>query len=291
MHFKFNRNLTLKVEAAQVVWFSDPPKINFDANPIYTALGANEEINISVHGKPKPDVICSNMDLSGPREMIELPDNKPGVSRYILRINGVTIAPSKPEVVSPPYSSHADYYLLGWRSMSKSPMRNATFKIKSYSDDAATEDTRTISLNDPMVARGNTTSDEIQEFWHHLANLAYNSEHTVHIRACNEYACTDFDLQIPDVKFKTLKDSSYKIDPSLLLIPPTASLRAAAFLQGNGSELSKTVSTLFTLLALTFALNFKKAISESEIFELRRKLFMLPKAHKGEESKLDEIFH
>ncbi|VDL41180.1 unnamed protein product [Hymenolepis diminuta] len=243
-------------------------------------MGANEEINISVHGKPKPDVICSNMDLSGPREMIELPDNKPGVSRYILRINGVTsndlgehtcsatnkfgsdykyltftLAPSKPEVVSPPYSSHADYYLLGWRSMSKSPMRNATFKIKSYSDDTATEDTRTISLNDPMVARGNTTSDEIQEFWHHLANLAYNSEHTVHIRACNEYACTEFDLQIPDVKFKTLKDSSYKIDPSLLLIPPTASLRAAAFLQGNGSELSKTVSTLFTLLALTFALN------------------------------------
>nr|CDS30788.1 gag pol polyprotein [Hymenolepis microstoma] len=257
-----------------------PPRINFSANPIYTALEANEEINITVYGKPKPDFICTDIDLTEPREMIELPDNKPGLSRYVIRINSVTeddlgnhmcsatnkfgtdnkylqftLTPSKPEVVSPPYSNHADYYLLGWRSMSKSPMRNATFKIKSYSDGTVAEDTRTVSLNDPMVAKGNTTSDEIQEFWHHLDNLAYDSEHTVHIRACNEYDCTEFDLQVPNVKFKTLKDSSYKIDPSLLLLPPTASLRAATFHDGNGSELSKAVSTLLTLLALTFALN------------------------------------
>ncbi|VDO14888.1 unnamed protein product [Rodentolepis nana] len=252
----------------------DPPKINFSANPIYTALEANEEINITVYGKPKPDFICTDIDITEPREIVELPDDKPGLSRYVMRINSVTandlgnhmcsatnkfgtdnkylkftLTPSKPEVVSPPYSNHADYYLLGWRSMSKSIMKNATIKIKSYNDGTEAEDTRTVSLNDPLVAKGNTSSEEIQEFWHHLANLAHDSEHTVHIRACNEYDCTEFDLQVPNVKFKTMKDSnlstpfihstavlfwpytnfvslgSLKIDPSLLLLPPSASLR------------------------------------------------------------------
>lgn len=34
--------------------------------------------------------MCDHMDLSGPRELEALPDEKPGVNRYLLRLQGVT---------------------------------------------------------------------------------------------------------------------------------------------------------------------------------------------------------
>ncbi|KAM7534631.1 hypothetical protein Aperf_G00000106898 [Anoplocephala perfoliata] len=229
-----------------------PPQIKYDASPIYTALGAEEKITFTVHGKPKPEVQCDQMNDSEPRELEELPAEQPGVNSYMLRINAVTVddlggytcsatnkfgsdrlvlaftlAPSKPEVISPEFSSHADYYLLGWRAKSRAPMRNATFRIQSIGSDAeAKEEIRTVSMSDPMVAKGNTSSEVEQEFWHHLANLSHNSEHRVHIQACNEYACNEFDLKKPDVTFRTNKEySSNKIDPEILMKPPSASLR------------------------------------------------------------------
>lgn len=144
--------------------------------------------------------------------------------------------PSKPEVVSPPFSSHADYYLLGWRARSKSPLKNATIHIvavglllKSISvpivkfircvtglltfqlnqgASGKKSETRLVSLDDPMVARGNTNSNEVQEFWHHLPNLTYNTEHHLHIGVCNEHACKEYESDTPSVKFKTMKFSS-----------------------------------------------------------------------------------
>ncbi|EUB57104.1 vesicular amine transporter [Echinococcus granulosus] len=234
-----------------------PPQIKFDDGPIHTALGAAENIMVTVHGKPKADLVCDHMDLSGARELEALPDEKPGVNRYLLRLQGVTeedlgehfcsatnkfgtakesffltLAPSKPEVISPTVSSHADYYLLGWRAKSKSPLRNVTFRIQTFDNEmdvkakAKREETRTVSLNDPMVAKVNTSSEELQEFWHHLANLTFDAKHAVHIRACNKHACNEFDLQIPDVTFRTMKEySSNKIDPNILAQPPSAALR------------------------------------------------------------------
>lgn len=79
------------------------------------------------------------------------------------------------------------------------------------------EDTRTVSMSDPMVAKENTSSEGEQEFWHHLANLTHTSEHRVHIRACNEYACTEFDLQKPDITFRTKNEYSDLINDNLFL--------------------------------------------------------------------------
>nr|CDS24336.1 vesicular amine transporter [Echinococcus granulosus] len=267
-----------------------PPQIKFDDGPIHTALGAAENIMVTVHGKPKADLVCDHMDLSGARELEALPDEKPGVNRYLLRLQGVTeedlgehfcsatnkfgtakesffltLAPSKPEVISPTVSSHADYYLLGWRAKSKSPLRNVTFRIQTFDNEmdvkakAKREETRTVSLNDPMVAKVNTSSEELQEFWHHLANLTFDAKHAVHIRACNKHACNEFDLQIPDVTFRTMKEySSNKIDPNILAQPPSAALRAAAFRDFNvvtDHALSTSSASLLILLALSFATN------------------------------------
>ncbi|VDM35767.1 unnamed protein product [Hydatigera taeniaeformis] len=135
-----------------------PPQVEFNQSLIHTALGVYEDIMVTVHGKPKAELLCDNMDLPGPREVEILPDEKRGVNRYLLHIQGVTkedlgehfcsatnkfgtakksfsltLAPSKPEVVSPAFSSHADYYLLGWRAKSKSPLRNVTFRIQTVS--------------------------------------------------------------------------------------------------------------------------------------------------------------
>ncbi|KAL5105976.1 hypothetical protein TcWFU_010147 [Taenia crassiceps] len=267
-----------------------PPQIKFDNSLIHTALGAFEDIMVTVHGKPKAELVCDPMDLSGPRELEALPEEKPGVNRYLLRLQGVTeedlgehfcsatnkfgtakesfsltLAPSKPEVVSPAFSSHADYYLLGWRAKSKSPLRNVTFHIQTFNDQmggkatAKKTETRTVSLNDYMVARGNTSSKEVQEFWHHLANLTFDAEHAIHIRACNDHDCNEFDLQIPDVTFRTMKEySSNKIDPDVLAQPPSAALRAAAFRDFNADNdhaLSTSSTSLLVLLALSFATN------------------------------------
>eukprot|EP00108_Taenia_solium_P005473 TsM_001139000 transcript=TsM_001139000 gene=TsM_001139000 len=268
----------------------NPPQVKFDDGAIHTALGAFEDIMVTVHGKPKAELTCDHMDLSGPREMEALPEEKSGVNRYLLRLQGVTeedlgehfcsatnkfgtakesftltLAPSKPAVVSPSFSSHADYYLLGWRAKSKSPLRNVTFRIQTFNDQMGGKatpnkaETRTVSLNDPMVAKGNTSSEELQEFWHHLANLTFDAEHAIHIRACNEHACNEFDLQIPDVTFRTMKEySSNKIDPDVLAQPPSAALRAAAFRDLNADNdhgLSTSSTSLLILLALSFAIN------------------------------------
>uniref|UniRef100_A0A5K3FC69 Ig-like domain-containing protein n=1 Tax=Mesocestoides corti TaxID=53468 RepID=A0A5K3FC69_MESCO len=240
-----------------------PPRLEIKNNAVYTELGATEDIAITVYGNPPPELNCDLLNINEPRELELVPGEKQGVRTYHLRLHEVkkqdvgdykcsavnelgsstvtvrlTLSPSPPEVISPKFANHADYYLLGWRSRSKSPLRNVTFRIHSTEKSAGGVDTveleskgkvKTVSLEDQLVAKANTNASDWQEFWHHISNLSHNSEHRIYLSACNQYGCSNGSSEIPHVTFRTPKDdSSNRIDPALLEHPPSAALLAAA---------------------------------------------------------------
>ncbi|VDD75813.1 unnamed protein product [Mesocestoides corti] len=314
MSFKSEDNLF-----ATYFGFVDPPRLEIKNNAVYTELGATEDIAITVYGNPPPELNCDLLNINEPRELELVPGEKQGVRTYHLRLHEVkkqdvgdykcsavnelgsstvtvrlTLSPSPPEVISPKFANHADYYLLGWRSRSKSPLRNVTFRIHSQvlqnegskvditvyqpeefvglmceyrtEKSAGGVDTveleskgkvKTVSLEDQLVAKANTNASDWQEFWHHISNLSHNSEHRIYLSACNQYGCSNGSSEIPHVTFRTPKDdSSNRIDPALLEHPPSAALLAAASRDFEGlSEPGKDGATWPASVTLLHTIN------------------------------------
>ncbi|BHF84310.1 hypothetical protein SprV_0902746100 [Sparganum proliferum] len=208
------RNTTLSVNY--------PARLEIHNATVYTDLGAAEDIEIVVYGKPEPILECDLMNIQESREVV-LADGGPNKRIYYIRLHQVkpedigeyrcsatnkhgtdyrtvkvTLDPSAPVVTSPNFTSHADYYLLSWKAHSKSPLQNVTLRIESRKQDKSRADGAEGSTA-PEIERKkvtftlNTTEPSAlgaQEFWHHLPNLTMDAEHRVYVWVCNKHACS-----------------------------------------------------------------------------------------------------
>uniref|UniRef100_A0A0X3NQS8 Peroxidasin homolog n=1 Tax=Schistocephalus solidus TaxID=70667 RepID=A0A0X3NQS8_SCHSO len=208
------RNTTLSVNY--------PARLEIRNATVYTDLGAAEDIEIVVYGKPEPLLECDLMNIQESRDVL-LAEDGPNKRIYYIRLYQVkpddigqyrcsatnilgtdyktvqvTLNPSAPVVTSPNFTSHADYYLLSWRAHSKAPLHNVTLRIESRKrgennvidaqEGAAPEIehkkvTFTLNATEPSPFGA-------QEYWHHLPNLTMDAEHRVYVWVCNKHACS-----------------------------------------------------------------------------------------------------
>ncbi|TGZ66624.1 hypothetical protein CRM22_005231 [Opisthorchis felineus] len=248
-----------------------PPTIKLDSYTIHTELGAQESFQIYVTGFPVPSLECDSLEVEGPRKIWDEP--RGGTHAFLVTVDGVTqqhlttficeasneagseikeitftVAPAKPVILSPNWTSHADYYLVHWRTHSRVPLENVTLEVEEYNSNSTAGpvtqsnrklfyslDPNTMDKNEvSLLAPGDnkqqveilSTGPWEQLVWHHLSNLSANTDHILSVTVCNKYDCASsvIDSVTDNPSMFTFRTAEYngsnKIKPGLLALPP-----------------------------------------------------------------------